>query len=282
MLTLGHFIVLSGLVVGGKRLGPLVQVGDHLCQVIKVTILTVFRSALRFIVCGQGGYLSRQAVDLLSQGGQLRVLGVVIHGGNHRLGPGFQRVQIVNGGQRVHPGLQCIQACRACLIRTRKFVGLFAKGLKLILQGRNLLALNAFNGLICLVVGSESLGLLIQGLDLLTQGGQLSVLGSLVLRGGKGVELCFQGRYLLSLLLITGHGVSVRVFQGRHPHLIRVPCRDILAEALLNSDDVDHQKNDDGEKGQGDSPVEQRFQKGRHLRTSSLLRHARSPLREEA
>ena len=218
-----------------------------------------FLSLCRFIAGGKGRSLLSQAVDLLRQGGQ-----------------------VVPSGQSIQLVCQGIQAFRAFRVRAGELVGLLAQGNQLLLNGGNLLTLGGFLRLRPRIIGGQGRGLLVQGLDLLRQVGQLGALSSFIFRRRKGSHLRFQGRELVGLFLLIGIGFPVGVLQGCHTHLIGVPCGGVLTEASLDGDDVDHQENDNGEEGQGDGPVEQRLQEGRHLRASFLLRHTCSPLRDEA
>ena len=270
------------LIGAGKFVGLLAQGIQLLLNGGNLLALGGFVGLCRVIVGGEGFGLLAQAVDLLCQGRQLSVLGGFVFGQCKRPHLGFQGGQVVMGGEGIQLVCQCLQVCRTRLIGAGEFVGLLVQGNELLLDIGNLLALGGFPSLCCFVVGGGGRGLLAQGLDLLRQRGQLGILGGFIVGRRKGSHLRLQGRQLVGLFLLAGGGFSVSVLQGGHAHLIGVPGGGVLAQALLDRDDVDDQENDDGEKGQRDGPVEQRFQEGRHLRSSFPLRHTRSPLRDDA
>ena len=303
LLTLGVFLNLRCCIAGGKRRGLLFQAADLLRQGGQVVPsgqsiqlvcqgIQAFRALL--VRAGELVGLLAQGNQLLLNGCNLLTLGVFpglsrcIIGGKRR-GLLFQAAdllrqggQVVPSGQSIQLVCQGIQAFRALLVRAGELVGLLAQGDQLILHGGNLLTLGVFPGLRRCIIGGKGRGLLVQGFDLLRQSGQLGALSSFILRRRKGSHLRLQGGELVGLFLRIGIGFPVGVLQGRHAHLIGVPCGGVLTEAPLDGDDVDHQENDNGEEGQRDGPVEQRLQEGRHLRTSFLLRHTCSPLRDEA
>ena len=270
------------LIGAGKFVGLRAQGIQLLLNGGNLLALGGFLGLRRFIVGGEGCGLLAQAVDLLCQGCQLGVLGGFVVGRCKRPHLNFQGGQVVTGGQSIQLGCQSLQVARARLVRAGELVGLLVQGNQLLLDVGNLFALGGFVGLRRVIVSGEGRGLLIEGLDLLRQGGQLGILGGFIVGRRKGSHLRLQGRQLVGLFLLGGGGFSVGVLQGCHAHLIGVPGGGVLAQALLDRDDVDHQENDNGEKGQRDGPVEQRFQEGRHLRSSFPLRHTRSPLRDDA
>ena len=280
--ALGGFHTLFCFIVGSQGCGLLAQVVDLLRQVIQLGALSGFHALLRFIVGGQDCGLLTQVVDLLRQVGQLGALGRLVFGRRKRFHLSFQASQVVMGGEGIQLGCQRLQVSRARRIGAGELVGLLAQGSQLLLNNSNLLALSVFFGLRGFIIGDQGRGLLVQAVDLLCQGGQLGALSSLIVGQRKGSHLRFQGREFVGLLLLAGGVFSIGVLQRRHTHLVCVHIGGVLSETPFDGDDVDHQENDDGEQGQRDGPVEQRFQEGRHLRVSFLLRHISSPLRDEA
>ena len=271
---------LFGFIVGSRGCGLLAQVVDLLCQRLQVSGTRLIRTGKRVGLLAQGVDLPLHGIEPLTLGRFFGLRCVVV--GGKRLQLGFQSGQIVMGGTGVQLACQHLQGARARLVRAGECVGLLAQGSQLRLNGGNLLALRRFLRLRRCIIGGKGRGLLVQGLDLLRQGGQLGILGSVIVGRCEGSHLRLQGRELIGLFLIAASGFSVGVLQCCHAHLIGVPGGGVLAETLLDRDDVDHQENDNGEKGQCDGPVEQRFQEGRHLRIPFPLRHTCAPLRDEA
>ena len=270
------------LIGAGELVGLLAQGIQLLLHGGHLLALGGFLGLCRVIVGGENFGLLAQAADLFCQGRQLGVLDGFVVGRCGRSHLGLQSGQVVMGGEGIQLGRQRLQVVHARLIGAGECVGLLVQGDKLLLNSGNLLALGGFPSLCRFVIGRKGRGLLVEGLDLLRQSGQLGILGGFIIGRRKGSHPRLQGRELVGLFLLAGGGLSVGVLQGCHAHLIGVPGGGVLAQALLDRDNVNHQENDNGEKGQRDGPVEQRFQEGRHLRTSFLLRHTRSPLRDDA